>query len=79
ASHDDMNRALGAKVDNDDDTSEDSQTIDAQDRVIQAIESRKMRGNASYFAFTATPKGTTLEKFGIKQEDGSFKVFDLYS
>lgn len=79
ASHDDMNRALGAKVDSDDDTSEDSQSIDPQDIVIHAIESRKMRGNASYFAFTATPKGTTLEKFGIKQEDGSFKVFDLYS
>jgi type I restriction enzyme R subunit len=25
---------------------------------------RKMKGNASYFAFTATPKNTTLEKFG---------------
>src|SRR5690606_13342261 len=33
----------------------------------------------SYFAFTATPKNNTLEKFGIKQEDGSFKPFHLYS
>jgi len=43
------------------------------------MKSRKMRGNASYFAFTATPKNTTLEKFGSRQRDGSFKPFDLYS
>ncbi len=38
-----------------------------------------MRGNASYFAFTATPKNTTLEKFGTEQADGHFKPFHLYS
>jgi type I restriction enzyme R subunit len=38
-----------------------------------------MKGNASYLAFTATPKNATLEKFGQKQEDGSFKPFHLYS
>lgn len=38
-----------------------------------------MRGNASYLAFTATPKSITLEKFGEKQEDGSFLPFHLYS
>jgi type I restriction enzyme R subunit len=43
------------------------------------MQSRKMRGNASYFAFTATPKNTTLEKFGERQSDGSFKPFHLYS
>ncbi|MBP8828764.1 MAG: type I restriction endonuclease subunit R, partial [Desulfobacter sp.] len=32
-----------------------------------------------YFAFTATPKNTTLEKFGVKQADGQFKPFHLYS
>jgi len=43
------------------------------------MQSRKMRGNASYLAFTATPKNTTLEKFGCKQPDGSFEPFHLYS
>ena len=38
-----------------------------------------MKGNASYLAFTATPKNATLERFGTKQEDGSFKPFHLYS
>lgn len=70
SAHDNMNRAMG-KVDTD--------AEDAQDKIIQAMQSRKMRGNASYLAFTATPKNTTLEKFGQRQEDGSFKPFHLYS
>src|SRR5690606_14026828 len=52
---------------------------DPQDRILAAMQARKMRGNASYFAFTATPKNTTLEKFGERQPDGSFKPFHLYS
>ncbi len=43
------------------------------------MRSRKMCENASYFAFTATPKNSTLEKFGTKQPDGEFKPFHLYS
>jgi type I restriction enzyme, R subunit len=66
-----MNEAMG--------NSADEEEIDTQDFVLEAIQSRKMRGNASYMAFTATPKNTTLEKFGIKQADGSFKPFHLYS
>jgi type I restriction enzyme R subunit len=70
--HDNMNRAMGAgDVDPDED--------DPQDRILAAMQSRKMRGNASYLAFTATPKATTLEKFGERQHDGSFKPFHLYS
>ncbi|MCZ8015162.1 MAG: type I restriction endonuclease subunit R [Limnobacter sp.] len=70
--HDTMNRAMGAgDVDPDED--------DPQDRILAAMQSRKMRGNASYLAFTATPKSTTLEKFGEKQPDGSYKPFHLYS
>ena len=70
--HDNMNRAMGAgDVDPDSD--------DPQDLILAAMQSRKMRGNASYLAFTATPKATTLEKFGERQPDGSFKPFHLYS
>jgi len=66
--HDNMNRAMGQDDEEDD-----------QDRILKAMKSRKMRGNASYLAFTATPKNNTLEKFGEQQEDGSFKPFHLYS
>lgn len=41
--------------------------------------SRKMSTNCSYFAFTATPKKETLERFGTKGEDGKFHPFHLYS
>jgi len=72
SAHDNMNRAMGASE------SEDGE-LDAQDKILQAMQSRKMRGNASYFAFTATPKPTTLEKFGTQSADGEFKPFHLYS
>jgi len=71
SAHDNMNRAMGKD--------EDPDAMDAQDKVLQAMRSRKMRGNASYLAFTATPKNNTLEKFGSKQPDGSFIPFHLYS
>lgn len=74
SAHDNMNRAMGMT-----DTLEDVDAIDPQDKIIEAMRSRKMRGNASYFAFTATPKAITLEKFGIKNEDGSYRPFHLYS
>ena len=71
SAHDNMNRAIGK--------TEDVDAEDVQDLILQAMQSRKMRGNASYFAFTATPKNSTLEKFGEKQADGKFKPFHLYS
>ena len=71
SAHDNMNRAIGK--------TEDLDAEDVQDLILQAMQSRKMRGNASYFAFTATPKNSTLEKFGEEQADGKFKPFHLYS
>lgn len=67
-----MNQAMGMSQNGDEEE-------DAQDKILKAMQARKMKGNASYFAFTATPKNATLEKFGIKQEDGKFKPFHLYS
>lgn len=72
SAHDNMNRAMGAG-------GSDPDEDDPQDRILAAMQSRKMRGNASYFAFTATPKNTTLEKFGERQADGSYAPFHLYS
>lgn len=71
-SADKLNEAIG-------NTGEDQDYVDYQEKMLQAMQARKMTGNASYFAFTATPKNNTLEKFGVKQEDGSFKPFHLYS
>lgn len=69
--HGKMNAAMGKL--------QDEEVEDTQDLILQAMRSRKMRGNASYFAFTATPKNTTLEKFGQLQPDGTFQPFHLYS
>ncbi|GBU27314.1 DEAD/DEAH box helicase [Treponema sp. R8-4-B8] len=51
-----------------------SEDDDSEDIVNKLIESRKLLPNASYFAFTATPKNKTLELFGTPyKEDGSNK------
>lgn len=38
--------------------------MDNEDKINAMMEGRKLLGNASYFAFTATPKNKTLETFG---------------
>jgi type I restriction enzyme R subunit len=68
---DKMNMALG---NNDNEEPEDN-----QDRILKVMAGRKMSRNASFFAFTATPKNTTLEKFGQPTADGGFQPFHLYS
>lgn len=70
-----MNQAMG----NSSEVNEDDEELDPQEKILEAMRSRKMRGNASYLAFTATPKNNTLERFGVKQVDGKFKPFHLYS
>ncbi len=69
-----MNQAMGNIS-----ADEQDEYTDPQDIILETMRSRKMKGNASYFAFTATPKNSTLEKFGVKQPDGKFKPFHLYS
>ena len=70
-----MNMALGdlPEGDEDDDTFED--------QINKLIEGRKMLANASYFAFTATPKNKTLELFGdaSPQTDGTVKHLPFHS
>jgi len=70
-----MHAALGGKgatVDssgdaNDEETFEEDSTQDAVNTEIEKrIQSRRLLSNASYFAFTATPKNKTLELFGEK-------------
>jgi type I restriction enzyme R subunit len=47
---------------------------DNEDKINALMEGRKLLTNASYFAFTATPKNKTLETFGEAfEEDGKIK------
>lgn len=50
-----------------------------EDKINSLIAGRKMLSNASYFAFTATPKNKTLETFGVKGSDGKFRARHVYS
>ena len=52
-----------------------------EDQINRLLESRKLLRNASYFAFTATPKNKTLEIFGDPkpQPDGSIKHLPFHS
>ena len=53
--------------------------VDKNDPLIQAMVTHGKHKNLSFFAFTATPKATTLEMFGTEYEDGSFHPFHIYS
>ena len=58
-----MSKALGkAGAEEEDETTED--------KINKIIESKKLLPNASYFAFTATPKNKTLELFGTPVPEG---------
>lgn len=52
-----------------------------EDRINRLMEARKLLPNASYFAFTATPKNKTLEIFGAPepQPDGTVKHRPFHS
>jgi type I restriction enzyme R subunit len=72
-----MNEAMGSGASGNGEGEESEE--DNQDKILKAMQARKMKGNASYLAFTATPKNATLERFGTKQDDGKFEPFHLYS
>jgi type I restriction enzyme R subunit len=57
-----MARALATTADDDVET--------VEDEINQLIELKRLLPNASYFAFTATPKNKTLEIFGEPHDDG---------
>lgn len=73
---DKLNMSLGSEDDQDAilDVLEDYES-----RIRKMAKARKMNRNASYFAFTATPKKATLEKFGTRNAEGGFDPFHLYS
>ena len=48
----------------------DEEDETTEDKINRIMESKKMLANASYFAFTATPKNKTLEIFGAPVPEG---------
>ena len=52
---------------------------DWEDRLVQVMKSHGRQPNLSFFAFTATPKGKTLEQFGRMGSNGLPQAFHLYS
>ena len=58
---------------------EDDETL--EDQINRLMEAKKLLPNASYFAFTATPKNKTLEIFGepMPQADGTVKHRPFHS
>jgi type I restriction enzyme R subunit len=53
---------------------------DDEDAINALVESQKMLTNASYFAFTATPKNRTLQTFGVKHSlTGKYYPFHIYT
>ena len=52
---------------------------DWEDRLNDVMQSRGKQPNLSFFAFTATPKGKTLELFGRMGPSGKPEPFHIYS
>jgi type I restriction enzyme R subunit len=70
-----LKKILGAGTEQGTEESE----LDWEDGLNRIMESRGRQKNLSFFAFTATPKGKTLELFGRKGTSGKPEAFHTYS
>ena len=57
----------------------EAEELDPNDKLMREMLIHGRHKNLSFFAFTATPKSTTLELFGTEHSDGSFHPFHIYS
>ena len=57
----------------------EDELLDDNDRLVREMIAHGRHKNLSFFAFTATPKGATLEMFGTEWKDGSYHPFHVYS
>lgn len=69
--------ALVKSLNNVERVEEDS--VDAIDIIENELDQTGKAANVSMFAFTATPKHSTLQKFGTLNANGKKEAFDLYS
>ena len=58
---------------------EEREAIDPEDKLVREMIVHGRHKNLSFFAFTATPKGTTLELFGTEIPGSGFHPFHIYS
>ena len=72
-----MGKALAGR--GEENTSDEEQSY--EDQINEIMDARKPLANASYFAFTATPKNKTLEIFGkpAPQPDGKIRHLPFHS
>ncbi len=68
-----ITKALGKGKQNDD------EEVDVEDSIVDEIKRNGKQENVSFFAFTATPKPTTLQLFGRINKDGHSEAFHTYS
>ncbi|MFZ3579151.1 type I restriction endonuclease subunit R [Virgibacillus sp. DJP39] len=52
---------------------------DAEEKILNELSRVGKQPNISFFAFTATPKGSTLKMFGTEDDKGKPHPFHLYS
>lgn len=57
----------------------EQETSDVQDMIVDEIARNGKQANVSMFAFTATPKTTTLHLFGRMNTKGQREAFHIYS
>lgn len=60
-------------------SSDEDTGVDLEDIITNEINSNGKQNNVSMFAFTATPKPTTLQLFGKVNRKGQHQAFHLYS
>lgn len=70
-----VTKALGSDIDYE----SDNFNMDAEDIITDEICKHGKQPNVSMFAFTATPKPTTLTIFGRLNAHGQYEAFHLYS
>lgn len=64
---------------NDVDYEDDAFNMDAEDIIVDEIARTGKQSNVAMFAFTATPKATTLQIFGRANKNGEREAFHTYS
>ena len=67
-----------AHTEPDDDANLEDETTDVEALLAEAVAARGPQPNLSFFAFTATPKGRTLEMFGDIGDNDKHEPFHLY-
>ena len=60
-------------------SAEEKKRSDAYDKIFADLATHGRQPNLSFFAFTATPKATTLQIFGSPDSLGNFEPFHIYS